>query len=851
MATVYLAQDLKHHRKVAVKVLRPDLAASLGPERFLREIEVAAGLTHPHILPLHDSGAVDGFLYYVMPYVEGESLRARLHRAGELPIPEAVRILREVADALAYAHSHGVVHRDIKPDNVMLSGRHALVVDFGVAKAVSEATGREAITTLGVAIGTPAYMAPEQVAADPHIDHRADIYALGVLGYELIAGRPPFDGATPHQVLAAHISTIPSPITGFRPAMPAPLAQLIMRCLEKKPADRPQTAEELLPILDSIGASSDATPALFRSRPRPWAPIALIACLAVAVIAAIWWVAGRRTTPTAGGASAIRSIAVLPFQNQGGSPENQGFTDGVQDDILTQLSKIAALQVTSRTSVLEYRNRTKSIKEIASELGVGAILEGGVQRSGNQVHVNVQLIDAARDRHLWAESYDRSLTAENIFAIQGDIARQVASALRATLTPEEAARIAEAPTTNIEALDYYHRGNILLGQRGDLKTDSAAVRAFEDAVRADSTFSAAWAGLANARSWLVRTGETPTGSTTLDALRRAEALAPGKAETELAAAFYHYYAEGDYAEALRHFQAAERLRPSDASALEGIGLIMRRQGKWEESLSYLERAATLAPRDPGRLMTLAQSLLPLRRYDEAEQVLRRAVILAPDFEPARAGLALALITGQGDTAAAWRLLEAERSPESIVLRAARAQVARARRDYRSAIADLRSGYTSGPRVLRRLASLAHVARLAGDSALMRASARSLLHEADRTRGRIGSGEQADVFGALAKAHTDIGLASAFLGDRERAVQEGRRGVAMLPFSRDAVEADDPAFDLVEIYLVTGHHAAAIDQVRQLLALPSGLVSVWRLRLDPIFDPLRRDPAFQRLLNGPS
>ena len=238
MATVYLAQDVRHSRQVAVKVLKPELAASLGPDRFLREIEVAARLTHPHILPLHDSGAADGFLYYVMPYIDGESLRRRLDRAGELPIPEAVRVLREVADALAYAHEQGVVHRDIKPDNVLISGRHALVMDFGVAKAVSEATGRQALTTLGVALGTPAYMAPEQAAADPHVDHRADIYALGVMGYELVTGRPPFSGGSPQQVLAAHITTPPVPVTVHRPAVPERLANVIMRALEKKPADR-------------------------------------------------------------------------------------------------------------------------------------------------------------------------------------------------------------------------------------------------------------------------------------------------------------------------------------------------------------------------------------------------------------------------------------------------------------------------------------------------------------------------------------------------------------------------------------------------------------------------------------
>jgi serine/threonine protein kinase/tetratricopeptide (TPR) repeat protein len=846
MATVYLAEDLKHHRKVAVKVLRPDLAASLGSERFLREIEVAANLTHPHILPLHDSGAVAGFLYYVMPYIDGESLRARLNRVGELPVPEAVRILREVVDALACAHAQGVVHRDIKPDNVMLSGRHALVMDFGVAKAVSEATGRQTITTLGVAIGTPAYMAPEQVAADPHIDHRADIYAVGVLAYELLVGRPPFAGATPQQVLAAHVTTAPEPVDVHRPAVPASLAQLVMRCLEKKPADRPQTAEELLPVLDVLTTTSGSTTPVAVPTPKR-RQVVPIAGLLLATLAGVWVVANRTATNAASsGRDATRSIAVLPFQNQGGGAENQAFTDGVQDDILTQLSKIGALQVTSRTSVQEYRNRTKSVKEIARELGVGAILDGGVQRSGNQVHVNVQLIDAGRDRHLWAESYDRALTAENIFAIQGDIAREVAGALRARLTPDEAARIAEAPTTNLEALDYYHRGNILVGQRGDPKSDSAAVRAFEGAVRADSTFGEAWAGLAIARSWLVRTGETRTATATREALHRAEALAPGKAETELAAGFYHYYAAGSYAEALRHFRAAERQRPSDATAIEGIGLILRRQGKWVESLSYLERATTLAPRDPGRLLTIAQSLFPLRRFDEAEQVLRRAMILSPDFEPAAAFLVITLAWGRGDTAAAWRLMESQAQPAPTPLsHLTRSLRARYRRDYRTAIAEQRAVLGSGARAFGNpLATLAELAYLSGDSVLVRVYADSLVHDAERTRRRIQSGEQVDVFGALEKAHEDIGLASALRGEPERAEREGRLGV--IPLSRDAVEAFLPAQQLATIYVLTGNHAAAVAELRQLLAVPS-FTTVRRLRLDPIFDPLRRDPAFQALL----
>ncbi|MGH7581794.1 MAG: protein kinase domain-containing protein [Gemmatimonadales bacterium] len=303
MATVYLAEDLKHHRKVAIKVLREDLAASLGAARFLREIEIAAQLQHPHILPLLDSGEADGFLYYVMPYVTGQSLRERIAREGELPIHEAVRLITQVVDALAVAHEHGVVHRDIKPDNVMLSGRHALVADFGVAKAVSESTGRNTITTLGVAVGTPTYMSPEQAAADPHIDHRSDIYAVGVMAYELLAGRPPFVGATPQQVLAAHVTEAPDPLIKRRPGISLALNNAIMKCLEKRPADRWQTAAELLQALEPLATptggvtptDTQPVPAIRARRSRLLIPAAAV----IVVLAVLAWLMLRPSAPAA------------------------------------------------------------------------------------------------------------------------------------------------------------------------------------------------------------------------------------------------------------------------------------------------------------------------------------------------------------------------------------------------------------------------------------------------------------------------------------------------------------------------------------------------------------------------
>jgi eukaryotic-like serine/threonine-protein kinase len=299
MATVYLAHDIKHEREVAIKVLREDLSASLGAGRFLREIKIAAQLQHPHILPLLDSGEADGFLFFVMPYIKGQSLRERLAREGELPVHEAVRLLTEVVDALVEAHAHGVVHRDIKPDNVMLSGRHALVTDFGVAKAISEATGRNTVTTLGVAVGTPTYMSPEQAAADPHVDHRSDIYSVGVMAYEMLSGRPPFTGSTPQQVLAAHVTEAPDSVSKRRPAIPPAIEAVVMRCLAKRPADRFQTAAELHAALEPLATPSGGlTPTETRPvaaiRPaRSWPKYALPATAVIAVAAALLWFLNR------------------------------------------------------------------------------------------------------------------------------------------------------------------------------------------------------------------------------------------------------------------------------------------------------------------------------------------------------------------------------------------------------------------------------------------------------------------------------------------------------------------------------------------------------------------------------
>jgi len=854
MATVYLAQDLKHERKVAIKVLRQELAASLGADRFLREVHIAAQLQHPHILTLIDSGAADGFLYYVMPYVEGETLRTKLVRDGEFPVADAVRILREVADALAYAHAHGLVHRDVKPENIMLSGRHALVMDFGVAKAVSEATGRQSLTTVGVALGTPTYMAPEQATADPHVDHRADLYALGVIAYELLTGRPPFTGNTPQQVIAAHVTQAPDAVTRHRAAVPAPLADLVMRCLEKKPADRPQSAQLLLDRFEELatptGGITPAGTAPHRAVRRSRTSLYVIAgLLLVAALGGLW--AWRRLAGPA--IAGPMRLVVVPFENLG--PADQAyFAEGLVDEVRTRLTGLSALRVVARTSSEAYRGTKSTPQQIGKELGVRYLLTGRVRwqeaAAGRaaQVRVSPELIRTDDGTTAWEQSFDAD--PSDAFAVQSRIAGEVSQALNLALTPQDSAMAGARPTTNTAAYDAYLQGEALL-QRAELSDYDArpAVALFQQAVTLDPAFGLAWARLSYAYmviywSFFDRTVARLAQGTA--AAERARTLVPDLPETHLAVAYVRYWGHRDYESARRELDAALRARPNDVKLLLPYSYVARRSGHWDEAIATMRREVDLDPRNPIALDDLANTLTYIQPAGPSEQYFERAVLLAPllsqlwqDWITARIGDGnpdrIREVIHRSEAAlgkgfASWFLTGDHYGRQLLIATMADAEF-RARQLAGSIASDLPSDSAA------MMTMKAALARAGGDAA----GATRYADAAWSIAGRLAQRDAAEP-----NWHNWMARAALLRGRPEDAVREARRAVEMLPASVDHVDGPDHLAMLAKAHAMAGHADSALAHLKELLALHS----IWKagaLRLTPEFASLRNDPRFVKLL----
>jgi len=682
MATVYLARDLRHDRDVAVKVLEPTVA-SMGAERFMREIHIAARLTHPHVLSVYDSGETDGRLYYVMPYVDGETLRARLARDGALQISEAVRLLRELADALAYAHGHGVVHRDLKPENVLLSGGHAVVADFGIAKAVAAATegdpGKSAtLTGTGVALGTPAYMAPEQALGDTTMNHRADLYALGVIAYEMLAGSHPFAGRTAQALAAAHLTEMPAPVAQRRPDVPSALGDLVGQLLAKDPQERPQSAGEVLRVLDGLTTGPVTIPAATRTRTRR----SLLAAVVFALVAvgAIGYWQRHRTGVQAGRATAINTVAVLPFANTSGSRDDDYFSDGLTDELAHALSRISGLRIAGRTASYAFKGRSAVPQEIGRALGVEAFVSATVRRSGDRLRVNPQLVSTADGTVLWDSVYESS--SGDVFAVQDSLTRAVVAALVPALGAlgardpgtgrgaEQMAIDVGRGTKDGEAYELYLKGRYHWQARG-AKNVSRSIVYFQQAIARDPTFARAYASLAFAYHVLGVYVPDPTDSTTplVEAsARQALTLDSTLADVQLATALA-FGREFRFPEAEAHYRAALRVEPSNQFAHHSFGVMLNNVGRTGDAIAELREATRLDPLAPSAGTALAAALTDARRFSEAEDEARRILAIDSTFPLAISTLGLAqAFGGQPDSAVRTLELGVRLSPEIIPLR---------------------------------------------------------------------------------------------------------------------------------------------------------------------------------------
>ena len=628
MATVYRAQDLKHDRPVALKLLHSELAATLGPERFLREIKLVARLQHPHVLSVHDSGETAGQLWFTMPFIEGESLRARLNREKQLPVEEVVRIGCEAAEALDYAHRHGVVHRDIKPDNILLSEGHALVADFGIGRALGVGPPGDQLTDSGVVIGTPAYMAPEQAMGETTVDGRSDIYSLGIVLYEMLVGEPPFTGPTAQLILAKRLTGEVPRLRRLRPAVPEPVEEAVLKALAPTPADRFQTAAEFSRALTTAAASSSGrqptsvSPTVTRSpgARRLHAPLAAVLglgfLLGLGVLFA--WQRSRLGTPAEG----TRRIAVLPFVNLNHA-EDEYFAEGITDDVRGKLAALPTMQVIARSSSGQFAQSTKRPQEIGEELGVEYLLTGTVrwekgEGGRGRVRVSPELVQAASGSTKWQQSFDAPLT--DVFQVQADIAGRVAQALDVALGAEHRQQLAVRPTRDLAAYDLYLRGQHAFNRRtADGLREARDL--FEQAIARDPGFALAHAGLADVYVVLPFWSDVPPRQTypratasAIQALRLDSTV--GRAHAALADARALY--EWDWEASEQGFKRALELDPNNANTHHWYGEdLLMTVGRGAEGIRIGQRARELDPLSPVFGTTLAQSLLSLGRFDEA------------------------------------------------------------------------------------------------------------------------------------------------------------------------------------------------------------------------------------------
>ncbi|HEU5048745.1 MAG TPA: protein kinase [Gemmatimonadales bacterium] len=847
MATVYLAHDLRHDRPVALKVLHPHLGHALGPERFQREIRLAARLQHPHILTVHDSGEAGDRLWFTMPFIEGESLRDRLDREKQLPVDDALRITQQAAEALEYAHRHGVIHRDIKPENILLTGGHALVADFGIARALSGTTD-EHLTSTGTSVGTAAYMSPEQAAAEKDVDARSDIYSLATVLYEMLAGETPFTAATPQAMIARRFTETARPIRHLRDSVPLSVEHALARALARTPADRFASAEAFGNALAPTAVTPLSTPAVpaatavsAASRPRRLSPALTMLMLGFVIGLGLLFAWSRKQG--ADPSTELPLIAVLPFRNAGDTADAY-FADGMTEEVRGRLAGLSGLRVVASGSTREYRETTKSLPEIGHELGAQYLLTATVRWAKNpdgtsRVRVSPELVRVGDGTATteWQQPFDAALT--DVFQVQGEIADRVATELNVALNAEQHRQLADRPTKSLEAYDLYLRA------RSDLAFDNAAVRRkaalLEQAVAADPEFTEAWRLLSESYSLLYTNGtpDPAIAERARGAAERAVELDPRGPHGHAALAEYYGAVRKDLDAAQQSVDRSLAVAPNDVDVLRRASSIAKARGEWDAALKQLSAARQLDPRSVGVAADRQLALLWLRRYPESLAASDTVLALAPGdltFVQDRS----MVFAAQGDLAGtreAMKLISPAVSPTEIAV-------------FFGTYWDMYWVLDeAGQRLLIEAGPAAYADRETWATVLMqlygvrgdRARARAYADTAQRLNAETLRAAPDD-----AQRTVIGGLQLAFLGRREAAIAAVERGMSLLPLARD--RANGPYFQQIaaRAYLELGDQERALDLLEPLLEMPYFLSPGW-LRIDPSFAALRGNPRFERMI----
>ena len=852
MAITYRARDTVLNSTVALKVIDRKVAQNPGARsRFLREARAAAQIHHPNVARVSHYGEQDGECFYVMELVEGETLEAKVRREGPMPLALALEISEQAARALAAAEACGVVHRDIKPSNIMLesdpSGTSIVkVIDYGIAKVLRPDTQPGAEQTQTGFIGTPAFASPEQFGEGQKIDTRSDIYSLGATLWYLLSGRVPFLGGSMEEIRAKQEKALP--VEELRSLhIPAQVVSLLKSMLAPDPKDRPQSARELLSAVHRC-CTKFSTEA--RSRRRRSALVAAVSSLVLAAIACGIWLYQRAQSS----ARMDRSIAVLPFENLSSDKENAFFTDGVQDEILTHLAKIAELKVISRSSVMQYKSgAARNLRKIGEELGVAHVVEGSVQRAANKVRVNAQLMDARNDAHLWAQTYDRD--AADVFAIQSEIAKAIADQLQAKLSPAEKNAIEQPPTSDLTAFDQYSRAKtLILTTSLNVSRDKSFTEAIEllnHAVARDPSFHAAFCQLVWAHDSLyaVLGDHTPARLAAAEAaLQQVIELRPNAAETHLARAWHLYLAFRDYKGSLSELEKARAGLPNDPRIPQMTGFILHREGKPEEGIHALEQSVALDPRNPFTLSQLALKYNYLRRYPEGKATYERVLEITPDDVGAASNVAFVDFYWRGDTSPFQQFIDRLRAerPASVVDAADNWLLcALAERDWPAAEQALTAlgnnpFFTDGPILLSREFGEGLLARAMHDEARARKAF---------TAARLEQEEVVQKQKDYGPALCVLGLIDAALGNKEAALQEGRRAMELLPVQKDSLAGQGLIAFFALIAAWTGEKDLALQQLATAAPTPGAtyIVSYGTLKLSPFWDPLRGDPRFEKIV----